>query len=344
MSFNLKAVIGLVLLIVVGCSSTQKLIVGPKPGEKWKAIHLLGYENDKDLEELEGIIPSLGSKGINVIILEVDYNFEFQSHPELRRGKEQITKKGARELAEVCRNNDIKLITEFQSLGHQSWAEETFPLLTQYPQFDLTPGAFAGNKDIYCREWDPLNPEVYKIVFQLYDEIIDAFQVDAFHVGMDEVFLLGSEQSLSTKGKDPGELYAKAVNDIYGHLVEETGVEMLMWGDRLFDGTDYEFGEWESSLNGTASAADMIPKEIIICPWHYENMSAYPSLQIFVDKGFRVLPTSWKDVDAAEALINYSNKIQSSEMMGHLFTIWTRTDVLKYPPLVECINSVGIKQ
>ncbi|OGU35404.1 MAG: hypothetical protein A2068_01415 [Ignavibacteria bacterium GWB2_35_6b] len=338
MKISLSLAIVVLLLVTAGCSSTEKLIVGPKQGEKWSAIHLLGYETDNDLTELGKIIPSLDSMGINVVILEVDYNFEFQSHPELRRGKEQVTKEGAREFAEVCRKNDIKLITEFQCLGHQSWAEETFPLLTQYPQFDLTPGAFPGNKDIYCREWDLMNPEVNKIVFELLDEIIDAFQVDAFHVGMDEVFLLGSEFSPSTKGKNPGELYAKAINDIYNHLVKERGVEMLMWGDRLFDGKDLEFGEWESSLNGTASAVDMIPKDIIICPWHYENMPAYPSLPMFIEKGFRVLSTSWRDVEAAKSLINYSNEIKSPSMLGHLFTMWGRADVLKFPTLVECIN------
>jgi hypothetical protein len=330
----------ILLLIIGGCSTSEKLTIGSKAGEKWRAIHLLGYENDNDLLELEKIIPALDSMGINVVILEVDYSFEFQSHPELRWGEKQITKKGAREFAEVCRKNDIRLITEFQCLGHQSWAEATFPLLTQYPQFDLTPGAFPGNKDIYCREWDLLNPEVNKIVFQLLDEIIDAFQVDAFHVGMDEVFLLGSEHSPSTKGKDPGELYAKAINDIYNHLVIEKRVEMLMWGDRLFDGKDYEFGEWESSLNGTASAVDMIPKDIIICPWHYEKMPAYPSIQIFINKGFRVLPSSWRDVDAAKSLINFSYELENPKMLGHLFTTWGRTDLLKYPALVECMELV----
>ncbi len=104
-------------------------------------------------------------------------NFKFQSHPELRRGDHPITKKAARKLAKICRKYGIRLITEFQCLGHQSWEEETFPLLTKYPQFDLTPGAFPGNKDIYCREWDLMNPEVNTIVFKLLDEIIDAFQV-----------------------------------------------------------------------------------------------------------------------------------------------------------------------
>ena len=45
-----------------------------------------------------------------------------------------------------------------------------------------------------------MNPEVNSIIFELLDEIIEAFQADAFHVGMDEVFLLGSELSPSTKG------------------------------------------------------------------------------------------------------------------------------------------------
>jgi len=338
MKFSSIITIVILLLIIAACTPSGKLIIGPQEGEPWRAIHLLGYENDNDLSELAEILPKLDSIGINIIILEVDYNFEFQSHPELRRGKEQITKNAARKFAKVCKKNNLKLITEFQCLGHQSWAEETFPLLTVYPQFDLTPGAFPENKDIYCREWDLMNPEVNRVVFQLLDEIIDAFKVEAFHVGMDEVFLLGSDESPSTKAKDPGELYAKAINDIYDHLAKKRSVEMLMWGDRLFDGTGHEFGEWESSLNGTATAVDMIPKDIIICPWHYENMAAYPSIPMFMEKGFRVLPTSWKDVAAAKALINYSHEVKDPKMLGHLFTTWGRTDVLKFPALVECIN------
>src|SRR6185295_9189473 len=129
---------------------------------------------------------------------------------------------------------------------------------------------------IYCREWDPLNKEVWRIVFELMDEIIDGFRADAIHVGMDEIFLLGSEQSPSTKGKDVGVLFANAVKEIHTHLVRKRGVEMLMWGDRLIDANQYDFGEWEAAKNGTATALDLIPKDIIICPWHYEVRESYP--------------------------------------------------------------------
>jgi hypothetical protein len=207
-----------------------------------------------------------------------------------------------------------------------------------YPELDLTPGAFAGNKGIYCREWDPLNPKVNEIVFRLMDEILDGFHADALHVGMDEIFLLGSEQSPSTKGKDPAKVFARAVNDLHRHLVKERKVEMLMWADRLFDANKYSWGnKWEASENGTAPALDMIPKDIILCPWHYNLKQAYPSIPLFLGKGFRVLPASWKKLDASRALIEYSLKQQSPSMLGHLFTTWSRQrdPLAQYPPLVQ---------
>ena len=291
----------------------------PKP---WRALHLLDYNTDAALDALGQNLPTLAQRGINVIILEVDYNFAFKSHPELKRGDNPITREGARRFAALCRKSNIRLIPEFQSLGHQSWKAETFPLLTVYPKFDLTPGAFPNNEGIYCREWDPLNAEVWQVVFKLLDEIIDAFRADAMHVGMDEVFLLGSEQSPSTKGQDPAVLFAKAVNELHQHLVGKRRVEMLMWSDRLVDGQKYDLGEWEASKNGTAAAIDMIPKDIIMCPWHYEVRESYPSIPMFIAKGFRVLPAGWKNVDATKALMTYGRTQVDEKMLGHMFTTW----------------------
>ena len=311
--------------------------VGAKTTKPIRGLHLLDYNTDIDLDTLGQKLESLSKLGVNVIILEVDYNFAFKSHPELRRGTNPITRDGARRFAALCKKFNIRVIPEFQSLGHQSWKAETFPLLTAYPPFDITPGAFPNNEGIYCREWDPTNPEVLRVIFQLMDEIIDAFHADAMHVGMDEVFLLGSESSPSTKGKDAGTLFAKAVNDIYQHLVRKQHVEMFMWGDRLIDSKKYNLGEWEASINGTAAAIDLIPKDIIVCPWHYQLKDTYPSIEMFIEKGFRVLPAGWNNVDATRALINYSKQHAGPKLLGHLFTTWgVKKDALvDFPPLVE---------
>lgn len=327
----------ILVTLLTGCATTGEVSVGPHGGEPWRALHLLGYHSDGDLAELGRELPALSALGVNVLILEVDYHFEFQSHPELRQGENPITQAGARRFARRCRKNGIRLIPQFQVLGHQSWAGETFPLLTEYPELDLTPGAFPGNEGIYCREWDPLNPRVDRIVFDLIDEILAAFKADALHVGMDEVFLLGSEHSPSTWGRDPAQLFAEVVNNYHRFLIEDRGVEMLMWGDRLIDGEVYDYGEWEASRNGTATAIDAIPKDVIVCDWHYERRAdGYPSVPMFLEKGFRVLPTSWRDVEASAALIEFSGRQESPRMLGHLFTTWSRLDDLPgYPPMVQ---------
>jgi hypothetical protein len=308
-----------------------------KPADRWCALHLLGFESDENLLELEQQLPTLAAGGINTIILEVDYSFEFRSHPELRSSDHPITRKGAARLVKACKKHHIRLIPQFQCFGHQSWAEKTYMLLTKYPELDITPGAFPGNKDLYCREWDPMNPRVNEIVFALMDELIDAFHAEYFHVGMDEVFLIGNDLSPSTKGKDPAQVFAKVVNDIHNHLVKERGVTMLMWGDRLIDGTRYDYGEWEASMNGTAGAVDLVPKDIVICDWHYELRDSYPSVPMFLEKGFRVLPSSWRNVEASRAFITYSVNLGNPLMLGHLFTRWSsdRDNLADFPPLKE---------
>jgi glycosyl hydrolase family 20 len=324
--------------VCVCVAAFSNSVIGKERQSKpWRALHLLDYKSDADLDSLGANLETLSKRGINLIVLEIDYNFAFKSHPELRFGSDPITRAGARRFAALCKKFNIRLVPEFQSLGHQSWKAQTFPLLTVYPKFDLTPGAFPNNEGIYCREWDLLNPDVWKIVFKLLDEIVDAFRADALHVGMDEVFLLGSEQSPSTKGKDPALLFAKAVNELYAHIVKKRGLEMLMWGDRLIDGKKYGMGEWEASMNGTAPAVDMIPKDIIICPWHYEPRDAYPSLPMFLEKGFRVLPAGWKNVEATKALIEYGKVQGSPRLLGHMFTTWgvKKDALLDFPPLLE---------
>ena len=63
-----------------------------------------------------------------------------------------------------------------------------------HPEFDQPLDIPAGDKHVYSREWCPSNPDVNKIVFDLFDELIDAFEADALHVGMDEVFMIGSKK------------------------------------------------------------------------------------------------------------------------------------------------------
>ena len=71
------------ILIQPGCAPSKPEFV-PTPREvTWFGLHVL-VENKKDARMLLAEIPHLAELGINLLIAEVDYNYEYVSHPELR--------------------------------------------------------------------------------------------------------------------------------------------------------------------------------------------------------------------------------------------------------------------
>lgn len=304
-----------------------------------RGIHLM-VRNDHEVAALIEELPKFATLEVNALIVEIDYNFEFRSHPELR-GSQFVTWARARQLAQEARDHGIRLVPQFNCLGHQSWSKTTLPLLVKYPQFDETPGQYPENKDIYCRSWCPQNPDVNPVVFTLMDEIIDAFGADAFHVGMDEVFLIASEHCARCRGGDPAKLFAKAINDLHQHLVRERQLEMLLWGDRLLDAAVTGYSEWEAAKNGTQGAIDLIPKDIIVCDWHYGKQTNYPSVPFLLGKGFRVWPSGWQPLDATKAFSAFTLKERDPRMLGYLCTTWGKVSIRQaadWPPVREILR------
>ena len=131
---------------------------------------------------------------VNTLLLRVDYNYQYESHPELRNEK-ALSKADVKKLVAACREGNIRLIPQINLLGHQSWAESLENLLKVYPEFDETPHIempeeykWPNDDGLYCKSYCPLHPDVHKVVFALVDEIVAVFEADAFHAGMDEVF------------------------------------------------------------------------------------------------------------------------------------------------------------
>ena len=65
------------------------------------------------------------------------------------------------------------------------------------------------------------------------------------------------------------------MNELHDYLVREQGVEMLMWSDRFLDAKTTGYGRWEASDTGSHRAIDRVPKDIIMCDWHYEMPAVY---------------------------------------------------------------------
>jgi len=305
----------------------------------WRGVHL-DVQSDEQASSLIETLPRLAAVGVNIVVIEVDYGFDFQSHPEVRPTR-FITRTRARELTAAARTQGVRLIPQINCLGHQSWSRVTGPLLARHPEFDETPGQFPQNKDIYCRSWCPQNPEVNRVVFDLIDELIDGFEADAIHVGMDEVFLIASQYCPRCRGGDPAKLFAKAANDLHDHIVTRRKREMLMWGDRLLDASRLNYSEWEASKNGTQGAVELIPKDIVICDWHYGNQKEYPSVPYLLAKGYRVWPSGWQPLEATLAFSRFAAKQKNPKLLGYLCTTWGTVRIrasADWPPIKEVMK------
>ncbi|MDB6026483.1 MAG: hypothetical protein JWM68_2706 [Verrucomicrobiales bacterium] len=337
----------LTLTLLLSCLACQMAIAKPsaskdkkKPAESWRGVHLF-VASDEAVDDLSESLTNLTAVGINTIILEVGYNFEFKSHPELRSGRNPVTRAHARKLAAVARKNGVRLIPELDCLGHQSWKKSDHPLLRVYPQFMEPIGTNTDTNGAHLHSWCPQQKKVYPIIFSLMDELMEAFDADAFHVGMDEVFCIASDKCPRCKGADPAKLYAKAVNDLHKHIVGKRKKEMLMWGDRLLDSKALGYSKWEASRNGTHGAIDLIPKDIVVCDWHYEKSTNYPSVPLLLEKGFRVWPSGWQPLEATKAFSAFSLAEKNPRLVGYLVTAWSRANVrtaATWPPLVEVMK------
>jgi len=304
----------------------------------WRGVHLW-LDSETAARDLINTLPRLAAAGANVVVIEVNYSFEFQVHAELRN-RRFITRATARELAAAARSSGIRLIPEFNCLGHQSFGGRTEPLLRVHPEFNEAPSLSLTNTNVYCLEWCPQAPGLNEIVFSLIDEMADAFEADAVHVGMDEVFLVGSAECPRCHGQDPAKLYAAQVNALHAHIVGKQKWQMLMWADRVVGPKLQGSSKYDNARNDLSAAVDLIPRDIVLCDWHYEWRETYPSLPFLTGKGFRVWPAGFLPLKAAQAFSDFSQQQKNNLIVGWLATTWNKTSITHapdWPPIKEIL-------
>lgn len=306
-------------------------------GGPWRGVHLW-LDNDHDARALAATLPALAAAGANAVVVEVNYSFEFESHPELRNTN-FITRATAHVLAAAARQSRIRLIPEFNCLGHQSFGGKISPLLRVHPEFNETPSLSITNPNVYCLEWCPSAPGLNPLVFSLIDELAKGFEADAVHVGMDEVYLIGADECPRCRGKDPARLYAGQVRALYHHIVEQRHLQMLMWADRLI-GPDYQGRcRYDNPHNDLSAALDLVPKNIVECDWHYEWKTNYPSVPLLAGRGFPVWPAGFLPLKAAGQFSDFA-LAHRSQVVGYLATTWTETSITNlpnWPPIAQIL-------
>lgn len=308
----------------------------------FRGLHLMLPPTKQDYVLFKRLIKEvLPAYKCNTLVLDVGYCYEFKSHPEIAqvvrfwdKTFDPLTREQAGEIADLCRQNGIRIIPGMNLLSHQSYTifkqtpgkgqqvdkELIGGLLKAHPEFDetpnveLTPSGLGGWGRALC----PRHPGVKSVVFDLIDELADAFKSDAFNVGLDEVNHIGMCPRCKGTGRE--DLFAEWVNALHGHIVKEKKMEMLMWHD-------------QARPRAFPKTADKLPKDIIMLVWLYgpqgingeEKMEryGYRDMTYFLNKGFRVVACPYVPMDATQDLVHFTSAYRTENAKGVLYTTWT---------------------
>lgn len=254
------------------------------------------------LEEFYRTVDFLLYYRCNTIIIEVGGAMEYLRHPEINEswleyckemgryperarevqgmfgwaknsihfengGGRFLSQDTVRELVRYCRDRGMEVIPEVPSLSHADYLLNAHQELAERP-YDPFP-------DVYC----PSNPESYRLLFDVLDEVLDVFRPGTVHIGHDECYSLGICDRC--KGKDPAELYAGDITKIHDYLAAR-GVRTMFWSEKVLNAvakSGQPFGgaeqTWSCSRNtichiaATHTAIDRIPRDCRAHNWYW---------------------------------------------------------------------------
>ena len=234
------------------------------------------------------------------------------------------------ELVDYARANGLEVVPDVPLLTHQEkFFKKSFPELMY-------------NNVTY----DPRIDAVYDHVFRFLEEIIEIMQPRAILIGHDEVkgYRRAGRKKWLLEGENPlpPDLFLLDVERLFAYLSRKD-IDVWMWGDMLI--APDEFPEMRSRhLHGVAGyhrLREQFPREIVVCDWHYfDNQAVFPSSKAFASAGYRVLGSSWKQLDTMR---NFSRYVANLPVGGEgmIATTWNLVQLEEWQEVDEIISTAG---
>lgn len=299
--YGVQSLKQLLRVMPAGATETDSFILVAKAAEiydkpqfKYRAVHLL-VDKDSSWFHKWLIERVLARYKFNHIVYECEAGTRWKSRPEVAH-KDGIEPDELKKVLAVAKDHFITVTPLVQSLGHCEWIFR-YGVNMDFVEDSATPYA-------YC----PLNPKSYEFIFAILDEAIDLFNKPEYlHIGHDEFDMLG-EFPVHEECKKVGkvDLFYQDTLKLYNYL-KQKGVKTIMWSDVLLR------DEFKKKI-------DVLPKDIMIADWHYAPVSDYPSIDFFIQQGFKTVGCTWFLPTNIEKFSQYGAK---KNIYGMMQTTWT---------------------
>ena len=230
-----------------------------------------------------------------------------------------LDKETVHRLAAVGKDLGVTLIPQINMFGHGASARGCslkHCVLDLKPEYEplFEPGGW---------NWCLTNPETQRVLRELVAEMHEDFgNPPFFHIGCDEA----QPPTCSECRKVPyGELVCKHITGL-ADFIKSRGARAMMWHDMLIDRGDERWkGFVAFGSKATATLADTLPKDVVICDWQYsygdmkEVRKDWPTIGYFKEKGFPVCGAPWRNYNSMGPMAEYVSRIGG---FGLLLTTW----------------------
>lgn len=247
---------------------------------------------------------------LNHLVLESEYT-RWDSAPEIAVDF-SMSKEDLRESIQCARDHLMEVTPLVQSMGHSEW------MFRNGQNLDIVEDPERPNA--YC----VLNPRTHPFIDRIYDEALALFQPRLFHIGHDEVHLF-SRYPYHEECKQRG-LTQLFVDDVLHHYrrFQQRETRTMMWGDMLLHRTESaDAAAFAESPEEARRRREMLPKDIIICDWHYQPRPpeefVQKNLRVFQQSGFEVIATTWY---TPMNIYNFAQAARQAEILGLLQSTW----------------------
>ena len=266
------------------------------------------------------------------------FGYDRNSNHQDAGGGEIIDKELTRNLVEYTRSNFIDFIPEIPTLSH------AYALLNSHPELSVYPD------DIWPDVYDPTNPKVYDLVFDVFDEYIEVVQPKMIHIGHDEWRGFPMKKLAVFKENNYADLYISDVNKLHAYLTKK-GIKVAMWGDFLLERVRGKKPRVKKSTSGeeyTVPGAipfervkNEIPKDILIFNWMWgEQVGGRENDETFDRAGFKQIFGNMEP-----AMLDFEERIVKSDFIGGAPSSWAITNEYVYgreelDEFLGCANSL----
>lgn len=277
-------------------------------------------------DTLHRIVDLMADLKLNQLQLYIEgLPFAYESFPQAWELETPISGDEILRLDEYCRERYIDLVPNQNSFGHM----EEWLIRPEFNHLAETPEGFMMPEDLYSTDFSPKGlymrpgtfytgePEVFRLLERMYDDLLPYFSSSLFNAGLDETFELGlgrSKEEVEKRGA--GEVYLDFLLKVY-ELVKQRGKTMQFWGDIILQHPEL---------------IPRLPKDLVAMEWGYHAVHPFEEhTQKFREAGipFYVCPgtSAWNSLtgQADNAFGNLRNAAvhgRNNGAIGYLITDW----------------------